>query len=293
MSTKGTTRILKGLTLLLTLLLIGLGIYTYRFYKDVQLSEAQLEKERNQIREELDNEIAKYNEVLAQKNNLATELQKAKERLEVLSQEVQKNKISQRVIDDYRVELQKLRNERVVLFTQNDSLIVVNERLEILQEETKQSLDSIEKQRNKLLLENQALANQVAKASLVTASNIQSRGVIQHTSGRLRVTQRAKRTEMIHVRYEINENDLAIEADLPFYTQVLDEKGNLVGTKREISFSDGTTILFNTRTIVPYKKTRFSVSELILPVQSFESGTYTINVFLGSRLVLSDTLVLK
>jgi len=230
MSTKGTTRILKGLTLLLTLLLIGLGIYTYRFYKDVQLSEAQLEKERNQIREELDNEIAKYNEVLAQKNNLATELQKAKERLEVLSQEVQKNKISQRVIDDYRVELQKLRNERVVLFTQNDSLIVVNERLEILQEETKQSLDSIEKQRNKLLLENQALANQVAKASLVTASNIQSRGVIQHTSGRLRVTQRAKRTEMIHVRYEINENDLAIEADLPFYTQVLDEKGNLVGT---------------------------------------------------------------
>jgi len=293
MSTKGTTRILKGLTLLLTLLLIGLGIYTYRFYKDVQLSEAQLEKERNQIREELDNEIAKYNEVLAQKNNLATELQKAKERLEVLSQEVQKNKISQRVIDDYRVELQKLRNERVVLFTQNDSLIVVNERLEILQEETKQSLDSIEKQRNKLLLENQALANQVAKASLVTASNIQSRGVIQHTSGRLRVTQRAKRTEMIHVRYEINENDLAIEADLPFYTQVLDEKGNLVGTKRKISFSDGTTILFNTRTIVPYKKTRFSVSELILPVQSFESGTYTINVFLGSRLVLSDTLVLK
>jgi len=293
MSTKGTTRILKGLTLLLTVLLVGLGIYTYRFYKDVQLSEAQLEKERSLIKEELDDEIAKYNEVLTQKNNLAVELQKAKTRLEELSQEVQKNKISQRLVDDYRIELQKLRSERVILFRQNDSLVVINERLTTLQEETQQSLDDIEKQRNELLLENQTLANQVAKAALITASNIRSRGVFQRNNGKLFVTPRARKAEMIHVRYEVNENDLAIEADLPFYTQVLDEKGNLVGTKREISFSDGTTILFNTRTIVPYKKTRFSVSELILPIQPFESGTYTVNVFLGSRLVLSDNLILK
>jgi len=293
MSTKGTTRILKGLTLLLTVLLVGLGIYTYRFYKDVQLSEAQLEKERSLIKEELDDEIAKYNEVLTQKNNLAVELQKAKTRLEELSQEVQKNKISQRLVDDYRIELQKLRSERVILFRQNDSLVVINERLTTLQEETQQSLDDIEKQRNELLLENQTLANQVAKAALITASNIRSRGVFQRNNGKLFVTPRARKAEMIHVRYEVNENDLAIEADLPFYTQVLDEKGNLVGTKREISFSDGTTILFNTRTIIPYKKTRFSVSELILPIQPFESGTYTVNVFLGSRLVLSDNLILK
>ena len=293
MSTKGTTRILKGLTLLLTLLLVGLGIYTYRFYKDVQISEAQLEKEKNQIREELENEIAKYNEVLAQKNDLTTELENAKTRLELLSEEVQKNRVSQRDIDNYRSELRKLRNERVLLFRQNDSLVVVNERLEALQEETQQSLDSVEEEKNRLLRENLALANQVAKAALITASNIQSRGVIQHNSGRLRVTQRARRTEMIHVRYDVNENNLAIAADLPFYTQVLDDKGNLIGTKREISFSDGTTILFNTRTIVPYKKTSFKVSELILPIQQFEPGTYTINVYLGSRLVLSDMLALK
>ena len=293
MSAKSTTTALRGLSILLTVLLIGLAVYTIGFHQEVRSVKAQLEEEKDEIQRELTLEISKYNMLLAEKTKLASELQSTKSALETLKQTIAADAVTQKSIDDYRSELHRLRNERVVLVRKNDSLQLVNNRLETLQEETQQSLDSIEQQQNKLEAQNKALLDKVAKASKVTASNLTVRGVIQRNSGRLLVTQRARRAEMINVRYEINENALAEIADLPFYTQVLDEKGNLVGTKREVSFSDGTTILYNTRTIVPYKKTRFSVSELVLPVQRFESGTYTVTVFLGSKQVLSDQLTLK
>lgn len=293
MSAKSTITVLRGLSILLTVLLIGLAIYTISFHKEVRSVKVRLEEEKDQVQRELTLEISKYNILLAEKTKLASELQSTKSALETLKQTIAADAVTQKSIDDYRSELRRLRNERVVLIRKNDSLQQANNSLESRQEENEQSLDSIGRQQGKLEAQNKALLDQVAEASKVTASNLTVRGVIQRNSGRLFATQRARRAEMINVRYEINENKLAEIADLPFYTQVLDEKGNLVGTKREVSFSDGTTILYNTRTIVPYKKTRFSVSELVLPVQRFESGTYTVTVFLGSKQVLSDQLTLK
>ena len=293
MSPKSNTTVLRGLTILLTLLLIGLGVYTFSFHNSVRSNEIRLENEKKEIQKELALEMARYATVLDEKNKLVAEFQSTKSQLEALRKELETQDLDKKSIATYRSELKRLRNERLNLLKQNDSLQVLNEQLTTLQEETRQSLDSIERKQSALEAENQALLEKVAKASKVTASTINSRGVIQRNSGKLIVTQRAHRAEMINVHYEVNENALAQAANLPFYTQVLNQKGDMIGSIREVSFSDGNTINYNVQTIVPYKKTRFSVSELILPIKQFDPGTYTINVFLGSRLVLTDQLTLK
>ncbi len=293
MSPKSNTTVLQGLIILLTVLLLALGVYTLIFHKQVNNNKAQFEQEKQILKQELTAEIAKYKSVVKEKEALVKDLEGAMASLDSIKNAITKETISQSDIFLYKSEIQRLKNERIFFVRRNDSLERANENLAALQEKTRVALDSIEKQKDALKAQNRVLQENLAKASKLTASNLILRGVIQRNSGKLVRTQNAKRTEMINVVYEVNENPLAETADLPFYTQVINEAGEFTGIIREVVFPDGTVITYNTLTIVPYKKKKFTVSELVLPFQRFDSGTYTINVYLGSRLMLSDQLILK
>ena len=140
---------------------------------------------------------------------------------------------------------------------------------------------------------NQALAKKLNLGAQITASNLLTRGVIQRNSGKFLNTARANRAKMIRVCYTLNENKLAKAEDIHLFVQVLNSRGEMIGTPREEFFSNGNTIKFNSRTTVSYSNKNFNVCELVLPAQEFEKDNYTVNVFHEDRLLLTSMLQLK
>ncbi len=293
MSTKSTKNTLLFLTILLCVVVLGLGAYTIKFYKEVQENEIQLKEEKALISGELEEEINHYNTILAEKNILKDEFSQAKTRIENLQRSLDSNKISRNVIQRYRIELKRVRKERERLFKQNDSLQKETERLVQLQAATQDSLEKEKVEKELLQYDNQALVQKLNLGAQITASNLLTRGVIQRNSGKFLNTARANRAKMIRVCYTINENKLAKAEDLHFFVQVLNSKGNMIGILREEIFSNGKKLEFNSRTTIPYTNKNFNVCELVLPVKEFEKGDYTINVFHEDQLLLTSILQLK
>ena len=293
MSTKSTKNTLLFLIILLCLVVVGLGAYTLKINGEMQENESRLKEEKELITLELKEEIKRYNEVLTEKNILANELSNAKQNLEALQKRIDSNEITQSTVRAYRIELNKMRRERELLFKQNDSLLNETERLAKLQSETQDALEKATKAQNELENDKRALEEKISLGAQITASNLIVRGVIQRNSGKFLNTSRANRAKMIRVCYEINENKLAKPGDLNFFVQVIDSDGKMIGIPRDEQLSNGKNIRFNSRTTIPYSNKPFNVCELVLPVQPFEKGVYTIKVFHEDRLLLTSDLELK
>jgi len=186
-----------------------------------------------------------------------------------------------------------MRRERELLFKQNDSLLNETERLAKLNEDNQDALEEAIKLKNKLENDKRVLENKISLGAQITASNLVARGVIQRNSGKFFNTSRANRAKMVRICYEVNENKLAKAGDLDFFVQVLKSDGKMIGIPREEKLSNGKNIRFNSRTTIPYSNKPFNVCELVLPVQTFEKGEYTVNVFHEDRLLLTSVLELK
>ncbi len=293
MGTKSTKNTLLFLTILLCLVVIGLGAYTIKFYGEVKENESQLKEEKSLIAQELQEEIKRYNDVLTEKNILANELSIAKEHLEDLQKRLDSNEVTQSVVRSYRIELTKIRRERELLFKQNDSLLNETERLAKLQADTQDKLEKATKAQTSLETSNKALTEKINLGAQITASNLIVRGVIQRNSGKFINTSNASRADMIRICYEVNENKLAKAGDLNFFVQVLDSNGNMIGIPREEKLSNGARIQFNSQTTITYSNKPFNVCDLVLPVQTLSEGIYTVNVFHEDRLLLTSALELK
>ncbi|WP_299761139.1 hypothetical protein [uncultured Dokdonia sp.] len=293
MGTKSTKNTLLILTILLCLVVVGLGAYTLKVHGEMQENESRLKEEKALIEQELKEEIKKYNDILTEKNILSNELSDAKENLEALQKRLDSNEITQSTVRGYRIELNKMRRERELLFKQNDSLLNETERLAKLQAETQDALEKATKAQSTLEDDKRALEEKISLGAQITASNLVVRGVIQRNSGKFFNTSRANRAKMVRICYEVNENKLAKAGDLDFFVQVLNSDGKMIGIPREETFSNGQKISFNSRTTIPYTNKPFNVCELVLPVQTFEKGAYTVNVFHEGRLLLTSVLELK
>ncbi len=293
MSTKSTNNTLKFLVIALALLLVSLGIYTFKFYNEVRDNETQLQREKATILEELDEEIERYNLILKENTSITAQLENAKSEIITLQEQLQGQEVTRDLVQKYQLELRKLRREREVFFTQNDSLIRETQRLSVLQQQTQEALERATKQQDSIAIQNKTLNIKIQEGEQITASDFSARGVIQRNNGRFTTTARAKRAEMIQVNYQVNENKLASAGDLIFYTQIKGPNGLVIGTPREIASPDGSVIKYNNRIVIPYKKELFRVSELILGRGDFDEGRYMVTVFHNTREVLSGSLDLK
>ncbi|WP_299674611.1 hypothetical protein [uncultured Dokdonia sp.] len=293
MGTKSTKNTLLILTILLCVVVVSLGAYTIKVHGEMQENESRLKEEKALIAEELKEEIKKYNDILTEKNILSNELSDAKESLEALQKRLDSNEITQSIVRAYRIELNKMRRERELLFKQNDSLLNETERLAKLQAETQDALEKATKAQSTLENDKRVLEEKLSLGAQITANNLIVRGVIQRNSGKFLNTSRANRAKMVRICYEINENKLAKPGDLQFFVQVFNSDGKMIGIPREEKLSNGKNILFNSRTTIPYRNKPFNVCELVLPVQTFEKGIYTVNVLHEDRLLLTSELELK
>src|SRR5690554_7405432 len=150
----GKFKILVGV---LTVLLIALVVYTVTLYNDNKSQVSTLETQKAEIQEELEDLLANYDEVIQDNELKDKDLLAARERISVLLDSVKDAEANVALIERYRSEISKLKQERTLLFRKADSLIAVNQRLASERDSTFTELENTRIVMDSVNMENMAM----------------------------------------------------------------------------------------------------------------------------------------
>ncbi len=277
----------------LTALLIALGVYTASLYNDSKNTVAGLEKQKTEIEADLEELIVEYDELIKDNELKDKDLIAARERIEVLLDSVKTAEANVALIQRYKVEIGRLKDERKMLFARADSLIQSNRMLAVEIDSAKTMINQTIKVVDSVSQENLAMAETIKKGSVVKAVDLRGEAVIVRNSGKIVDTRRASRADKVRACFTLTPNIIAQKGDRLLFIQVINPKNNLLGDKATIEFESG-VLNYSTSTKVFYEQEELDVCVLVNAIEEeLIEGRYTINVFDGAQQVATTTMELK
>ncbi|RDK88196.1 hypothetical protein [Marinirhabdus gelatinilytica] len=293
MSPENNSSKFKVLVGVLSVLLIGLAVYTIILYNDSKSTVSNLEQQKIEIETELEELIANYDEVIQENELKDNDLLAARERIEVLLDSVKDAEANVALIQRYKAEVGRLKMERKALFRKADSLIAANDRLVVERDSTSSVLNKTIKVVDSVNMENEALSETVKLASLVNATDLRGEAVIVRNSGKIVDTRRSSRADKIRACFQLAPNPVAQAGDRIFFVQVINPKNNILGEKGIHQYENG-VLNFSKSVNVFYENEELDVCALVdAKEEDLVEGRYTINVFDGGRQIATTTMELK
>ncbi len=284
---------LKWLIGILAVLLVALTVFTVKLYNDSQETTSNLEIQKMDIEQELEELIANYNVAISENQSKDQDLIAARERITILLDSVKVSQANLDLIRRYRTEVGKLKGERDVLFRRADSLQMLANRLTVQRDSTTVVLGETVKRVDSISMQNQALEMVVAKGSALKISGLKTEGVIVRNSGKIVNTDRSSRADRIRTCFTLNANEIAERGDRLLFVQVINPRNNIVGEKATVNFEDK-VLTYSATSNVFYENEALDVCVLINAIEAdLVAGNYTVNVFDGSRLVATSSLQLR
>lgn len=293
MDTENNSTKFKILIGVLSVLLIGLAVYTVSLYNDSKNTVTGLEQQKSDIEQELESLIANYDEVIQDNELKDKDLLAARERIETLLDSVKGAEANVALIGRYKAEIGRLKNERKMLFRRADSLIFANQRLAMERDSTTDVLTQTYQVVDSVSQSNTAMAETIKKGSAVNATDLRGDAVIVRKSGKIVDTRRSSRADKVRTCFTLAPNSIAEKGDKLLFVQVINPKNNLLGDKESMTF-DETVLSYSASTKVFYENEELDVCILVNAAEDdLIEGRYVINVFDGARQVASTTMELK
>ena len=284
---------IKIITGILAVLLVVAGAFAIKLYNQEKNTKAELTEEKELVLNDLKQMDTKYDAVIEENNLKDTELNQARDRIQVLIDSVQKMEANISVLRRYRDEVYKLKKEREYLFAQNDSLKGMNKMLAMRVDSTTYELEVSKMKRDSLAMVKEELAEKVALGSSLAANKLVGTGVIVRNSGKLVENDNARRVDRIRACYTVPQNRIAEAGDKQLYVQVLDPQNNILGENKTVTIDSVTTITYSAISKFYYEKTALDICENVAPRgDKFAEGLYKINIFDGGKMIASTSLVL-
>ncbi|MBB6681948.1 hypothetical protein H4O20_10880 [Aequorivita sp. 609] len=286
----GKFKILIGV---LSLLLIALAVYTVTLFNENKSTISNLETEKESIEKELEGLIANYDEVIKDNELKDKDLLAARERINVLLDSVKDAKANIGLIQRYKVEVGRLKQERAMLFKRADSLIAANKRLAMERDSTFLELDNTRMVVDSVSQENEAMNEILKKGSIVKATNLRGEAVIIRNSGKVVDTRRSSRADKIRACFTLAPNSIAKSGDRIIYIQVINPKNVMMGDDTVKQFEDK-NLNYSASTNVFYENEALDVCILVNSKEAnLVEGRYTINIFDGPNQIGTTTMELK
>ncbi len=284
---------MKVITGILAVLLVVAGAFAIKLYNQEKNTKAELTEEKELVLNDLKQMVSKYDAVIEENNLKDTELNQARDRIQVLIDSVQKMEASISVLRRYRDEVYKLKKEREYLFAQNDSLKGMNKMLAMRVDSTTYELEVSRMKRDSLATIKEELAEKVALGSSLAANKLVGTGVIVRNSGKLVENDRARRVDRIRACYTVPQNRIAEAGDKELYVQVLDPQNNIMGANKTVKIDSVTTVTYSAISKFYYENTALDICENVAPRgDDFAKGLYKINIFDGGKMIATTSLVL-
>ncbi len=286
----GKFKILIGV---LSVLLVALAVYTVTLFNDSKNTVSNLETQKADIEQELEGLIANYDEVIKDNELKDKDLLAARERITILLDSVKDSQANIGLIERYKVEVGRLKQERTLLFKRADSLIAANKQLAMERDSTSMELSNTRMVVDSVSQENVAMNETIKKGSIVKATDLRGEAVIIRNSGKVVDTKRASRADKIRTCFTLAPNAIAKKGDRILYVQVINPKNKMMGDNVVKQFEDK-NLNYSASTNVFYENDELDVCILVNTVEiDLVEGRYTINLFDAGTLVATTTMELK
>lgn len=286
----GKFKILVGV---LSVLLIALAIYTVTLFNDNKSQVSTLETQKAEIQQELEGLIANYDEIIKDNELKDKDLFAARERISVLLDSVKDAQANVSLIERYKVEISKLKQERAMLFKRADSLIAANQRLALERDSTSTELENTRVVMDSVSQQNVSMSETIKKASMIKATDMRGEAVIIRNSGKVVDTRRASRADKIRTCFTLLPNAVAKKGNRTLYVQVINPKNNVMGDNVVKQF-DEKNLNYSASTNVFYENEELDVCILVNASDNdLISGNYIVNLFDGENQIATTTMELK
>jgi len=286
----GKFKILVGV---LSLLLIALGVYTFTLFKDNKTKISTLEVQKADIEKELEGMIANYDDLIEENNLKDKDLTAARERIAVLLDSVKDAQANVSLIERYKIEIERLKRERTLLFKRADSLIAANERLLHQRDSTTTELHHSQIRLDSISDVNKSMGETIYRASIVRATNLRGEAVIIRKNGKVVNTKRSSRADKIRACFTLLPNDVAEKGNRTLYLQVINPLNNIIGEK-EIVQTEDEPFYYSATTNVFYENQELDVCIMVdVADPDLIEGNYVFNVYDGVNKVATTSMELK
>lgn len=275
----------KFLIVLIILLLCFCG---YLIWQNLELQKSleegataysSISNERDQVKNDLEEMLAQYEEMEANSEELSEELTAEKEKIEELLKQA---KGKNWTIHKLRKETETLRTIMKGYVVQIDSLNQANGRLRNENEVVRTELSS-EKSRTKNLSEkNEDLKGIVTVASHLKTAGLKAYGVKIKSNNTGKESDRAKRIGKIRTNFSIQRNDITVSGKKWIYVRILTPDGKVLSEKTDDSNKfdfNGVRGLYSSKKQIDYKNQEQSLTIDWVKINDFPIGEYNVEVY--------------
>lgn len=279
------TQLNKVLVILIILLL---GFCGYLIWQNLELQKTietgetaytEVSSERDQVKGDLEEMLAQYEEMEANSQELSEELAAEKEKIEELLKQA---KGKNWTIHKLRKETETLRTIMKGYVVQIDSLNQANGRLKNENEVVKTELNS-EKNRSKNLTEkNEDLEGIVTVASYLKTTNLNSYGVKVKSNNTGKSSDRAKRVGKIRTEFTILKNAITVPGKKWVYVRILTPDGKVLSEKTDDSNKfdfNGVRGLYSSKKQIDYRNQQQTLTIDWVKTGDFPIGEYNVEVY--------------
>jgi len=274
--------------ILIALVILLLGFCGYLIWQNLQLQKdiengqvafSEVSSERDQVKGELEEMLAQYEEMEANNEDLSEELAAEKAKIEELLKQA---KGKNWTIHKLRKETETLRTIMKGYVVQIDSLNQINGRLRNENEVVKTELTSERSKSKNLTEKNDDLKDIVTVASYLKTTGLKSYGVKIKSNNTGKENDRAKRIGKIRTEFTILKNDITIPGKKWVYVRILTPDGKVLSEKTDDSNKfdfNGVRGLYSSKKQIDYRNQQQTLSIDWVKTNDFPIGEYNVEVY--------------
>ncbi|PKP46036.1 MAG: hypothetical protein CVT95_07685 [Bacteroidetes bacterium HGW-Bacteroidetes-12] len=275
----------KFLVVLIVLLLCFCGYLIWQnleLQKSIETGEiayTEVSTERNQIQAELEDMLAKYDDLESNNQELSTELAAEKEKIEEL---LKKAKGKDWTIHQLKKETESLRKIMQGFVVQIDSLNQLNNKLTEENKVVKTKLTDEQQKTKELVDKNENLSGIVTVASYLKAQGLTASGIKVKSDNTGKENDRAKKIDKIRTSFTIQKNTITIPGKKWIYVRILTPDGRVLSEKTDDSNKfdfNGVRGLYSAKKEIDYKNEELNVTIDWIKTEEFPVGEYNVEVY--------------
>ena len=296
---KKSKRYLLILIGILAALNIGIGYNLWNKNKKQEVQITELTADKVQLEKDLQEEIAKFELLSSENQDLKGQLQEQNaalnEKINQIKVLLKKGKLSESdykkakaeiaelrsQIDNYKAEIDELKRQVQQLTDENSGL---NQELGSEKAKSAEQAKTIESKNRTI-----SLAKRL-NAGSISAVGVRERKVF----GKKEVeTNKAGRTEEVRVKFVLNKNEISDAGEKEIYVKIIGPDGAPIANKVQTTKVDGTETLYTEKKIVDYQNEKLEATVYCKKQGDYPKGTYTIEIFTEGYKIGTTQLILK
>lgn len=291
LNNNSSNKSLKIVILVMSLLMIGGLFYIYKLSDRSKKVIVTLRSEKAATLKELRESQVKLEEVVLDNSELSSQLVTEKAKIAELIVKIEKAKPGDNSDLKFAKEAQDLM-KRLSLITKElkasrRKVDSVSNALSV----TKTANNDLSTKNKDLQINNKDLSIKITEAEQLNYLDLKASAFRSKGSGKYSETDNSSKASLIKISFSIAQNKLSQAKNKKYFIQVIDSKNNVLGNKQTINFDDQ-SLVYSAINIVKYENKAIKVENEI-EVENLDKGTYTINVFDFSNMILTTSFDLK